>query len=117
MSSLYMQKNTKKVESKPKGSQYDQGEGGAFKTRKSGSNLDQGPANGARSSRKKTSARGGEIPANVPKGSSRQGDHTTPPRAWVAGPRTADRQGGTIKGHDRPRPQKTRGSKFDPKMN
>ena len=73
------------------------------KSKKSGSPHDQGEG-GAGRSRPTTSKRGGMIDANV-KGSTRGSrDNTTPVRAHVAGPRTAERGGHNRVGHDRVNP-------------
>ncbi len=96
-----------------KGSYLEQGEGGARRMKSSGSHLDQGEGGARRG--KSISQRGGEIPAVVPKGSSRSGDHLNPPGPWVRADRTADRQGGTVRGHDRTSPSAGKsksGSKF-----
>lgn len=66
-------------------------------------NLAQGEG-GARKKGPSISEKGGRIPANVPKSKSRSGDNKTPPRDWVAGPKTPDKQGGTSRGHDRTSP-------------
>lgn len=84
------------------GSNLDQGEGGARRQKSSGDHQAQGE--GGAKKGPSISQRGGEIPPVVPKGSSRTGDHLTPPAPWVSGPRTADRQGGTVRGHDRTSP-------------
>lgn len=63
-----------------------QGEGGASKT---GPGIPQ---------------KGGQIPGNVPKGGTTQGDHLTPVRSHVAGPKTSERGGGGRQGHDRTNP-------------
>ena len=84
-----------------KGSHLDQGSWGAFKK------LD-GPQGGADipaniSKGPSIAQSGGEIPAVVP-ASKPTDDHLTPIRAHVAGPKTADRQGGGLTGHDRSDP-------------
>ena len=91
----------------------EQGEGGATRTKRTGSHLDPKGPTGAFKKGKGISERGGNIPPNVPKGSSRQGDHLVPPRPWVAGPKTAERSGGTPRGHDRTNPTAGRGNAGD----
>lgn len=81
------------------GSHLDQGPTGAGRTRKSGSHLEQGEG-GARKG-PSIAAQGGEIPAAVPAAKG-NGSHLTPDPALTD--MTADRQGGTIAGHDRVNP-------------
>jgi len=85
-----------------KGSHLEQGPWGAFKTLAGPqggadipANITKGPS---------IAESGGEIPANVPTITQSSSDNLTPKRADVAGPKTADRQGGGLTGHDRSDP-------------
>ena len=81
----------------------EQGEGGAGKTRNNGSHLDpSGSAEGAVRKGPSIAAKGGAIPANVPGPKNVSGSHLTPHPAETD--KTADRQGGTVRGHDRVNP-------------
>lgn len=77
-----------------------QGEGGATRSRRSGSPRDQGEG-GARSKGPSIPQKGGMIPANVPPG-RKGGSHLQPHPARTN--KTAERGGGTIFGHDRVNP-------------
>ena len=86
-----------------RGSHLDQGDGGAADSRANGSHLDPaGSAEGAVSAGPSIAAKGGAIPANVKGPTNVSGSHLTPYPAETD--KTADRQGGTIRGHDRVNP-------------
>ena len=81
----------------------EQGPGGAGKTRSNGSHLDPaGSAEGAVRAGPSIAAKGGAIPANVQGPTNVSGTHLTPHPAETD--KTADRQGGTIRGHSRDNP-------------
>ncbi len=81
----------------------EQGEGGATRTKAKGDHLDPTGEGGAKQGPgPKTSAKGGAIKANVPGPKNVSGSHLTPHPAKTD--KTADRQGGTVRGHDRTNP-------------
>ena len=81
----------------------DQGEGGATRTKAKGDHFDATGEGGAKQGPgPKTSAKGGAIKANVPAAKNISGSHLTPHPAETD--KTADRQGGTVRGHSRDNP-------------
>ncbi len=81
----------------------DQGEGGGGRSKKSGSHLDATGEGGAKQGPgPKTSAKGGAISANVKGPKNISGSHLVPQPAETD--KTADKQGGTVRGHDRVNP-------------
>ena len=83
-----------------KGSHLDQGGWGAGRSKAKGDHLDATGEGGAKQGPgPKTSAKGGAIAANVKGPKNVSGSHLVPYPAETD--KTADRQGGTVRGHDR----------------